>query len=588
MGHTESKEKTLCINLLTHMLTSRIGVTVTPSETESFIEEVCQWLPEDGTVNLKTWVEVGKQLKKHHGSEKVLPCYFSLWDSICDTLAPEAKTVELSQNLNSPSAPPRENTSSLSSAQSKSNLAMPTDREENKYHKHDHWSFPVSREESGPPIQNRLPKLERKPKPGPVAPMNSMSKFQRAIREAEANGDLEFSLCFPVTYENEFGGNRNPTLEPIPYKVLKELKLACSEYGPLAPYTQTLVETLASKWMTPYDWSQVCKSCLSGGDYLLWKTEYDDLAKKAVATSEKTRKGITLDMILGEGDFNTAEEQMKMPTEALTKVTSCAVSAWKSLPYTAGKTTTLTEVKQKVEEPYQDFLSRLMQAVKRVINNKEAADILIKQLAFENANNTCQALLRPIRRTGTINDFIKQCADVSPAFIQGVAIAAALKGETYPQYVQGIGQASNNTGNKRNMNCYSCGLSGHFSRECPNKNNNTRARWQAPRQPGNTLGNNINPPKTVCPRCQKGFHWAKECRSKYHKNGRPLNSTNSSQGGYIPSPQLGNLRRGQPQAPAIIGASTFNPFANFNQSVTSSGQPQAVQDWTSTQPPMQY
>nr|KAF6378828.1 hypothetical protein mMyoMyo1_009725 [Myotis myotis] len=371
-------------------------------------------VPEDGTVNLETWTKVEEQLKNYysyHGSVKVLANIFSLWNSICDTLAPEAKTVELSQTLNSPSTPPKEDTSLLSPAQSKSNVAMPTDQKENKYHKHDHWSFPVSREERGPPIQNRLPKLERKPKPGPAVPMSSMSKFQRVIREAEANGDLEFSLCFPVAYENEFGEDENPTWEPIPYKTLKELKLACSEYGPLAPYTQTLVEILASKWMTPYDWSQVCKACLSGGDYLLWKTEYDDLAKRAVATSKNSRGGITLDMILGEGDFNTAQEQMYMPKEALIKVTSCAVNAWKSLPYTAGETTTLTEVKQKVEEPYQDFLSRLMQAVKSVINNQEPADILINQLAFENANNTCQALLRPIRRTGTINDFIKQCAD---------------------------------------------------------------------------------------------------------------------------------------------------------------------------------
>lgn len=29
-------------------------------------------------------------------------------------------------------------------------------------------------------------------------------------------------------------------------------------------------------------------------------------------------------------------------------------------------------------------------------------------------------------------------------------------------------------------------------------------------------------PKTVCPKCQKGFHWAKESRSKFHKDGHPI------------------------------------------------------------------
>ena len=50
--------------------------------------------------------------------------------------------------------------------------------------------------------------------------------------------------------------------------------------------------------------------------------------------------------------------------------------------------------------------------------NPEAAELILKQLAFENANPTCQALLRPVRRTGTIGDFIKTCLEASPAYIQ--------------------------------------------------------------------------------------------------------------------------------------------------------------------------
>jgi hypothetical protein len=29
----------------------------------------------------------------------------------------------------------------------------------------------------------------------------------------------------------------------------------------------------------------------------------------------------------------------------------------------------------------------------------------------------------------------------------------------------------------------------------------------------------------MCPRCNKGFHWTKDCKSKYHADGRPLNGT---------------------------------------------------------------
>ena len=96
----------------------------------------------------------------------------------------------------------------------------------------------------------------------------------------------------------------------------------------------------------------------------------------------------------------------------------------------------LSNIKQKPEEPYEDFVSRLIEGIHRVIPSVEATEILTKQLAFENANLTCQAVLRPIQKSGNIGDYIKHCADVDPAMMQGVAIAAAIKGNSYQQAVQ--------------------------------------------------------------------------------------------------------------------------------------------------------
>ena len=49
-------------------------------------------------------------------------------------------------------------------------------------------------------------------------------------------------------------------------KMVKELKHACYSYGPRAPYTWQLVEALAGRWMSPYDWMTVAKTCLSEGN----------------------------------------------------------------------------------------------------------------------------------------------------------------------------------------------------------------------------------------------------------------------------------------------------------------------------------
>lgn len=55
----------------------------------AFIEKVCPWFPEEGTVDLQTWKRVGQNLQEYYdtrGPTKVPIGTFGLWNLLKDSL----------------------------------------------------------------------------------------------------------------------------------------------------------------------------------------------------------------------------------------------------------------------------------------------------------------------------------------------------------------------------------------------------------------------------------------------------------------------------------------------------------------------
>jgi hypothetical protein len=61
------------------------------------------------------------------------------------------------------------------------------------------------------------------------------------------------------------------------------------------------------------------------------------------------------------------------------------------------------------------------------MGDAKAGNILVKQLAFKNANKACKIALQPYRKRATLQEMIRICVDVRLSHIQGIALAAALK-----------------------------------------------------------------------------------------------------------------------------------------------------------------
>ena len=86
---------------------------------------------------------------------------------------------------------------------------------------------------------------------------------------------------------------------------------------------------------------------------------------------------VTLPVLLGSGDFATAMDQARLDSQAR-------------------EPSSFTNTHQGAVKAYIDFIDHLQEAIERQIDNDRAAKSLLWQLAYENANKDCRAIIGPL------------------------------------------------------------------------------------------------------------------------------------------------------------------------------------------------
>uniref|UniRef100_A0A8D2J6C6 Integrase catalytic domain-containing protein n=1 Tax=Varanus komodoensis TaxID=61221 RepID=A0A8D2J6C6_VARKO len=337
-----------------HFLLTKEGHSVTESDVEALIKaihDICPWMSKSGTMKLEDWCKIGSCFQDH---PRMTSRILSTWCKVQACLKGLTPTnILFNQQLEAGTASLAHLPKILLPAPAPIPRAPPPPQNER------HHFLPPSK----PPDDMESDKV-------PVV-TSLAAVLQTAIMEDGDPGSQELPAAFPVL-RGAPGG--------------RELQRSISDKGIHAPYTTALLEGMSLQRLTPTDWKMILRSLLPPAQGLLCMEAWRQRAA-AQAVQNAIHINIMEDMLLGEGAFAKAVQQVALTDQALTQVASIVIKAWKKIPEPGDNSlSSFANIRQGATEPYTEFINRLMLAVERQTDSPKAQKLLLKQLAFENAN----------------------------------------------------------------------------------------------------------------------------------------------------------------------------------------------------------
>uniref|UniRef100_A0A8D2IYS5 Integrase catalytic domain-containing protein n=1 Tax=Varanus komodoensis TaxID=61221 RepID=A0A8D2IYS5_VARKO len=342
-----------------HFLLTKEGHSVTESDVEALIKaihDICPWLSKSGTMKLQDWCKIGSCFQGH---PRVTSRILSTWCKVRACLKGLTPTnILFNQQLEAGTASLAHLPKILLPAPAPIARAPPPPQNER------HHFLPPSK----PPDDMESDKV-------PVV-TSLAAVLQTAIMEDGDPESQELPAAFPVL-RGAPGG--------------RELQRSISDKGIHAPYTTALLEGMSLQRLMPTDWNMILRSLLPPAQGLLCMEAWWQRAAAQAVQNAIHNINIMEDMLLGEGAFATAVQQVALTDQALTQVASIVIKAWKKIPEPGDNSlSSFANVRQGATEPYTEFINRLMWAVERQTDSPKARKLLLKQLAFENVNEDCK------------------------------------------------------------------------------------------------------------------------------------------------------------------------------------------------------
>ncbi|RLW04014.1 hypothetical protein DV515_00005927 [Chloebia gouldiae] len=385
-----------------------------------WVKTYCPWYPPDGSYDLDHWKRVGESLKSHQlDSHEVNPDEFITWQIVYSALQAFRDSAEIlhpavnlsadtSHALTAPLSRPdsvvlqvEEGINGEEPEGDLVNLRAIDLRQECDLYPAIKPQ-PLNAMAASPSTDSKVLKQQSCLPPYDASPLRHVTDNELSLspepksfldtcrRQALDQGDVELLHAMPTVYK----GNR-PHHEQISYEMVKELRKSVKENGLQSSYTMGLVEAIAKNYvMLPADWKALFKLIMTTRQYSIWWAEYEELCEnQARANTDTGNAGITKDHLAGTRAQATIRDQLRMPPETYNQVRGLAVRALKRVPDITRTEPGFSTIRQGPQEPYITFIDRLQTAVNRQIDLPSAAEVLLKSLAYENANTDCRSCI---------------------------------------------------------------------------------------------------------------------------------------------------------------------------------------------------